>query len=266
MGRTKSTIAPVKPKKCVRKKYGVYDKQLLFNVIEKYKPTGVLLWQQVAEEYRERRGDVHTRPPQVIETYFYTHLCKTMGKNAWTNDKDQFTKDCRSLFDRIAKYHGARNIGSSDSEEESNSEEGADSEGDSGDSEDECDGWGADVWDEEFDDFDEEFGDWDEEESSDQNEECGGREEEEDFDEEESIDSDESMDEDNPEAIKKGSPDDIRRRILRNCDEVRRNLEKEYGKLDSKSNARTSQTVRPDREVSPIILYPFYRLFIRYLR
>jgi hypothetical protein len=111
-------------------KYKEYDEKLLYSIIERHKEPlrGSLLWSRVADEYRAKRGDVNARPPDVIDRYFLTHMCKIMGTNVRKDMKDPFTIRCKSLLNRIAKYHRAVNVGHSEDIDEDSNEDKSDME------------------------------------------------------------------------------------------------------------------------------------------
>jgi hypothetical protein len=47
-----------------------YNKQSLYRLIQQYKPSNMVIWGTVAEQYRIRCGELEARPGIVIKKFF----------------------------------------------------------------------------------------------------------------------------------------------------------------------------------------------------
>ena len=79
MGKTKSshTEDEEAPKKRGRQSGAKgYNKHTLFKIITQFKPTNMVVWATVAEQYRIACGELEPRQPAVIKNFF-SRKCAT---------------------------------------------------------------------------------------------------------------------------------------------------------------------------------------------
>jgi hypothetical protein len=57
-----------------------YNKPTLLKLVSQYKPTNMVLWGTVAEQYRIACGELEARPAAVIKKFFVHKMCNNMRK------------------------------------------------------------------------------------------------------------------------------------------------------------------------------------------
>ena len=100
MGKSKkNTIADVEQPKKRGRLAGAktYNKQTLYKLVKQYKPSNMVLWGTIAEQYRVACGELEARPAAVIKKFFVAKMCNSMRKPTGSSGIDDMTAKCQSL-------------------------------------------------------------------------------------------------------------------------------------------------------------------------
>ena len=100
MGKSKkNTIADVEVPKRRGRAAGAktYNKKTLYKLVKQYKPTNMVLWATIAEQYRVACGELEARPAAVIKKFFVTKMCNSMRKPTGSSGIDDMTAKSQSL-------------------------------------------------------------------------------------------------------------------------------------------------------------------------
>jgi len=100
MGKSKkNTIADVEVPKRRGRAAGAktYNKKTLYKLVKQFKPTNMVLWGIIAEQYRVACGELEARPAAVIKKFFVTKMCNSMRKPTGSSGIDDMTAKSQSL-------------------------------------------------------------------------------------------------------------------------------------------------------------------------
>ena len=68
-----------------------YNKHTLYKRVSQLKPTNMLLWEVVADQYRDQRGELEARQASVIKKFFIQKLCNNIRRPTGSSGIDEFT-------------------------------------------------------------------------------------------------------------------------------------------------------------------------------
>ena len=91
MGKSKkNTIADIEVPKRRGRAAGAktQNKKTLYKLVKQYKPTNMVLWGIIAEQYRVACGELEARPAAVIKKFFVTKMCNSMRKPTGSSSID----------------------------------------------------------------------------------------------------------------------------------------------------------------------------------
>ena len=103
MGKTKSshTEDEEAPKKRGRQSGAKgYSKTALLKIISQFKPTNMVVWATVAEQYRIACGELEPRQPAVIKKFFFKKMCNSMKKP--TGIRRRYVSKMSSSFSKFS--------------------------------------------------------------------------------------------------------------------------------------------------------------------
>ena len=93
-----------------------YKKPTLYKIINDCKPTNMLVWGTVAEQYRVQCGEMEARPAATIKKFFFQKMCESMRKPTGSSGIDDFTQKCQTLYRSLAAIEEGDTFGDSDDE------------------------------------------------------------------------------------------------------------------------------------------------------
>ena len=95
-----------------------YNKQTVFKLISQLKPTNMVLWGTVAEQYRIACGELEARQASVFKKFFIQKMCNSMRKPTGSSGIDDFTAKCQALNRSLYALEEGDTFGDSDDEDE----------------------------------------------------------------------------------------------------------------------------------------------------
>jgi len=119
MGKSKiiHTEEPEPPRKRGRQAGAkTYNKATLFKIISQCKPTNMVVWATVAEQYRTACGELDARPAAVIKKFFFKKMCNSMRKPTGSSG-DDMTSKCQALNRNLFQMEEEDVFGESDEDE-----------------------------------------------------------------------------------------------------------------------------------------------------
>ena len=117
MGRTKSSHTDEEAPKKRGRQSGAksYNKSTLFKIISQFKPTKMLVWATVAEQYQIACGELESRQPSVIKIIF-EKMCNFMKKPTGKSGDDMAAK-CQQRSRSLVQLKEGDIFGDSDEDE-----------------------------------------------------------------------------------------------------------------------------------------------------
>jgi hypothetical protein len=94
-----------------------YKKPTLYKIINDCKPTNMLVWATVAEQYRIQCGELEARPATTIKRFFFQKMCDKMRKPTGSSGIDDFTQKCQTLYRSLASLEEGDTFGGSEDED-----------------------------------------------------------------------------------------------------------------------------------------------------
>jgi len=95
-----------------------YKKPTLYKIIAQWKPTSMLQWQTVAEQYRQQCGELETRPAATIKKFFFQKMCNSGRKPTGSSGLDDLTQKCQALHRALFQKEEGDAFGDSDEDNE----------------------------------------------------------------------------------------------------------------------------------------------------
>ena len=91
----------------------------MFKRISQLKPTNIIVWGTVAEQYRITCGEWEARQASVFKIFFIQKMYNSMRKPTGSSSIDDFTAKCQALNQSLYALEEGDTIGNSDDEDES---------------------------------------------------------------------------------------------------------------------------------------------------
>ena len=108
-----------------------YNKPTLYKLVAQFKPTNMVLWSTIAEQYRISCGELEARPAAVIKRFWVQKMCNSMRKPTGSSGVDDITAKCQHLNRTFHQIEEGDTFGDSDSELEAYPEAANSSDSDS---------------------------------------------------------------------------------------------------------------------------------------